>query len=311
MPIDKEQFNIIRQAADEAILNYAERKEALELLRKLQKVLIPSQVPDTQLLAEGQKIIAQLKWVACPLIKENEEFFDLVKYNFLEGLEMDYLVEIVLTRFAFQFGAGTQETLNGLMLSLRENVQLIGSQPIMVKGETRPVRPAIRNWLIDFLRNIKSENPNEIEEANYIFSNPNPKTLSEEDRKKLGKLLSFYDIFRSFAKQLAFERWQGQIIPTVLPKAEPDEFEKQERQTGPPVPPRQTAGLGIAAPRTSYPDRPSPPAPASFSPRPQTLSPDTYRETVKEEDITSPPITPKPEPKIDGNIVDLKNINNR
>ncbi len=334
MPLTPEQFNAIQQTA-EPIIQSLKRGEALALARQLETQIAGLEISDPELFQKAQKIVIKLKWAACPIIKDDMEFFGLVRNGLLEGLEEtpDETIDIIdqtTERLALQFGVGLEETLRGLIMAIRENTQQIGANPIMVKNESRPVRPVIRNWLIDFLRNVSSPNPTEIEETEYLFNNPNAKTLSEADQKMLGKVLAFYDILRSMAKELAQET-REQIL-SALPEA--------KEPVPPPATPRQG---GAAPPRFSVPEISPSPGPTQFPPAPvaptapatamqppgtppsvprqpempprqggAAIGTDTYREPIAEEDLSGPSRTAgiKPAPRIEGNIIDLKDFGN-
>lgn len=308
MPLTQEQLNSIREEVAQALNNFTERKVALELWRRLEAQIASAEIDDQTFLPEIQKYIIQLKWISCPLIKDDREFFELVKNNLLEGLELDRLAEIVVDRLSFQFGFNLEETLRGLLLAVRENTQPIGSNSIMVKNEIRPVRPVIRNWLIDFLRNTLSSNPTEVEEADYLFGNPNAKTLSESDRKTLGKVLAFYDLFRSMARELAREAREQMLAPPPeeiepRPVPPPRFYAPETRPTAPTAAPTLPAAP-MPQPTTPQPARPMPPSPQIITPRA-----DTYREPIVEEDLSGPQKPPaKPTPRIEGNIIDLKDF---
>ncbi len=328
MPLTPEQFSAIQQAA-EPLIQSQERGEALTLARQLETQIAGLEISDPELFQKARKLLIKLKWVACPIIKDDMEFFSLIRNGLLEGLEEtpDETIDIIeqaTERLALQFGVGLEETLRGLILAIRENTQQIGANPIMVKNESRPVRPVIRNWLIDFLRNVSSPNPTEIEETEYLFNNPNAKALSEADQKILGKVLAFYDILRSMAKELAQETREQMLA--ALP-------EEKESASSPVAPP--SLG-GTAAPQFSVPGTRPSPSPISFSPappsesvamqppetpppprqpemppRPAAIGTDTYREPIAEEDLSGPqkPLI-KPAPRIEGNIIDLKDFGN-
>ena len=301
MPLTQEQLNILREEVAGALNDYTESKTAWELAQTLGEQIVSGEISDPAFLSEIQKSIIKLKWIACPLMRDDRDFFELVKNNLLEGLELDRLAEIVTTRLSFQFGFNLEETLRGLILAIRENAQQIGSNPLLVKNETRPVRSVVRNWLIDFLRNTTSANPAEVEEANYLFSYPNAKALGEADRQTLGKVLAFYNTFRSMARELA-QTARAQMLAELPP----------ERTTPPPDAPPQFYGgpetrptaPPVASASTLTAPQPAPPPPPVIAPRA-----DTYREPIAEEDLSGPQKPPaRPVPKIEGNIVDLKDF---
>jgi len=357
--LTRERFESFQQEA-QPIISSLLRKEALELARQIEPQTRGLEVTDAQLFQEAQKLIAQLKWTACPIIRNEEEFLRLVKEKLLEGLELgkdlqfDLFTDLVAERFALQFGAGLQESLSGLLNALRENIQPIGTTPIMVKGEVRPVRPLIRHWLIDFLRNAQTEMPTEVDEASYLFNNPNAKILSETNKKILGRVLAFYDTFRWIARELAeVERRRMIVTPFLEPAPSPVEAPGTPRQifgriteTAPPrrfpanqplspsARPRPVSSTPPAPP--FLPSSPSTPTPFHPQPAPPTSAPAPPKPNIPAQPIvpiqqkpssappppakpTPPPQLPiqaqqnqpKPAPKIDGNIVDLKEYKDR
>lgn len=212
MPLNREQFKIIQQEA-ESIIKFSRRKEAIILARQMETQITDLATNNPELLHYAKKLLAKLKWVACPLIKDDQEFFKLFREGLLEGLELTDFNDLVSERLALQFEINLEETVRGLLLAVRENNQNIGINPIMVKNESRLVRPLVRHWLIDFLRNLASESPTKVDEANYLFNNTNAKALPETDRQTLGNVLSFYDTFRLIDRELARRERETLVIP--------------------------------------------------------------------------------------------------
>src|SRR3989344_426107 len=271
-----EQLEIIREKI-KPIFEHLQRKRALELVRAMVKRIVDLEMADQGLYKNCLKLIAQLKWVACPLIKNDEEFLELVEKYFLEGLELDVkLIDLVIARLELQFGVGLEKSINDILSALRSNKQKLGANPIQIKRESSSTDPLIKNWLVDFIRNAETKNPLEMEETNYLFNNQNAKNLSENDKKTLGKILSFYDTFKLYADRLT----QKEGMPKVSP---------------PPVQPSS------AIPSPIQPTKP--PTPSYQIPK-QTIPGrrDLYKEPVEE-----PPRPGRVEPRIEGNIVDLKN----
>lgn len=278
-----EQLKTIQEKA-KPIFEHLERKRALEWARQLEPAVADLESIDRELFVQYQKLIAQLKWVACPLIKSDREFLELVEKYFLEGLALDVnLIDLVTTKLELQFGTNLKKTITEIFSALRANEQNLGNQPIKIKGESTMVKPLIKNWLVDFIRNIKIKNPSQVEEADYLFNNQNAKSLSESDREALGKILTFYDTFKLYADGLTLRE---KAIPSrPRPSVTP----------GPP-PSRPGPSPGQPSPAGPLPSSPSEPA------EPEPSRRDIYQEPTEE--------SSKPgqvEPKIEGNIVDLKN----
>lgn len=330
MSLTIEQFKTIKEEA-EPIISSLLRKEAFLLAQKLKPQISALHISDPKLYEEAQKIIAQLEWTSCAATTDEYDFFRLFKEHLLEGIEMedrylwpDGLLDIVTEKLATQFGVGLQETMQGILQALRENNQLIGANLISVKGEARAVRPSIRHWLIDFLRNVNSGSPSEVDETNYLFNNPNAKALSEEDRKILGKVLDFYNSFTYVARQLAFEENQRRIIPPPEPAEAAPPQNLGSRFSGAPAnqqtynqPSQQEPQPTPSIPQPNYPPPTYPPSPGAappsnipIQPPPRHLtSSSPYREEIEESDLAGPQAPPKPmppAPKIEGNTINLR-----
>jgi len=281
-----EQLKIILEKA-QPIFEHLQRKKALEWSRQLERPVADLEMTDRALFAQYQKLIAQLKWVACPLIRNDQEFSELVEKHFLEGLALDVsLIDLVTAKLELQFGVNLRETINEILSALRKNKQNLGSQPIDVKGESAPVKSWVKNWLLDFIGSVKAKNPSQIEEADYLFNNQNAKKLSESDRETLGKILTFYNTFKLYADGLALREKAAPSGPSppVTPIT-PSPF------PGQPVP---------------LPAQPSPARPLSPS-SPQPTEPEPSRRDIYQEPVEEPPKPGRAEPRIEGNVVDLKN----
>lgn len=272
-----EQLKIIQEKA-QPIFEHLQRKKALEWARQLEPTVADLEMTDRALFTQYQKLIAQLKWVASPLIKNDQEFLELIEKHFLEGLALDVnLIDVVIAKLELQFGVNLKETISEILSALRKSKQSLGSQPISIKGESVLVKPWIRNWLLDFIRSVKVKNPSQVEEADYLFNNQNAKKLSESDRETLGKLLTFYNTFKLYADGL-----------TLREKAAP--------LTIPPEP----------TPLTPLPSRPTPAEPVPPPPS-EPAEPRPSRRDIYQEPIEEPPKPGQVEPRIEGNVVDLKN----
>lgn len=280
-----EQLKIIQEKA-KPIFEHLQRKKALEWARQLEPAVAELETTDRALFAHYQKLIAQLKWVACPLIKNDQEFLELVEKHFLEALELDVnLIGLVTARLELQFGVGLKETNNGILSALRNNKQDLGSQPMNIKGESAPVKPLVKNWLNDFIGSVKVKNPSQVEEADYLFNNQNAKNLSESDRETLGKILTFYNTFKLYADGLTLREGATPSRPS------------------PPI----TPSPSLSRPTPSFvqpsPAEPIPPSPPEPTEPEEPARRDIYQEPIREG-------TAKPgqvEPKIEGNVIDLKN----
>lgn len=313
MPITPQQFEDIKQEAEQLILCHVERKNALLMAQKLEEEADEIKNSEPEIYDELQKIIAKLKWIASPIIRDSQKFYDLVKNHLLEGLEIPELLEIVLTRLGFQMGYELQESLNIVLSAMRQNFQTIGNQAIMVAAEQKPAKPTIQNWLTDFIRSSSSQTLTEVDETNYLFNNQNARALSNEDKKILRNLFSLYSSLRfvsqEVARQAIYEtRSVRNDISNGARQTEPQPLVAQNRQAG------ESDFYEEGSPDTPTPQVPE----RKYSPPPalQPVSPsqggpsrkDVFREQVSDEDLAGPQAIPRPAPKIEGNVVNLKDF---
>lgn len=285
--LTQEQLKFVQEKI-KPVFEHLQRKKAMELAWALEKRVINLENTDPELYKKTKKIIAQLKWVACPLIKNDQEFLELTEKYFLEGLELDInLTDLVTAKLELQFGVNLMESINDILSALRNNKQRLGINPIQIKRETSPAEPLIKNWLLDFIRSAKTKNPTEMEETDYLFNSPNTKNLSEDEKKTLDKVLTFYDTFKLYADGIAQRESLFRLnvplkpIPS-LPKAAPPASPIA------PVPPLNQP--------------PQPPAPSYQPTKPTPPRRDAYQEPVEGTLKTG-----QTGPRIEGNIVDLKN----
>lgn len=177
-------------------------------------------------------------------------------------------------------------------LAVQENKeilnQLLTASPIKIADFEQPVRPTIKNWLSDYIKQKGTGYHDELERSDYLYKNANAANLPNKERAKLAKILRAYDE----DAEVPISSENKLILIEELSKKE-----SPKQPTIPTAPPVQTA-LPVQPPPT----RSEPTAKAG---------PDTYREPVAEEDLTGPfkPLV-KPIPRLDGNVVDLKEFGN-
>jgi len=152
--------------------------------------------------------------------------------------------------------------------------QLIGAQPIKVADFEAPVHPSVKNWLKDYIQQKGAGYHSTMERSDYLYRNPHAQKLDGEDKRKLNQILKSYDENAPLSISL-----EGKEIL----------FEEEASQK--PVQPSPVGPLS-----------PSPLEPVETEPSRR----DIYQEPIEEE--------PRPgqvEPRIEGNVVDLKGENNK
>lgn len=158
--------------------------------------------------------------------------------------------------------------------------QLLTAAPIKIADFDQPVRPTIKNWLADYIKQKGARQHDELERGDYLFNSANIKGLLAGERTKLADILKAYD--------------ENSAVP-ILSDTKLIVLDR----------------LGSALPPTR-PASPSSPKPAPIVPPAQskTAPNDLYREPVVKSDLTGiqKPL-PRPAPRLDGNIVNLKDLN--
>lgn len=199
--------------------------------------------------------------------------------------------------------------------------QLLTANPIKIAEFEQPVRPTIKNWLSDYIKLKGTGYHDELERSDYLYKSSNATNLAGEERARLAKILKAYDEdsevpVSSDTKLISVEELSKKETPPSLKAATPPPAQaplSPQPAPMPPPPAKPVAPLpptpAPAIPTPSPPPAPTiPPSPAP-KPMPRT-GPDTYREPVSEEDLEGPLKPPtRPAPRIEGNVVDLKNIN--
>jgi hypothetical protein len=158
--------------------------------------------------------------------------------------------------------------------------QLLTPQPLKITGMNQPVRPTIKNWLADYIKQKGAGHHEALERSDFVFKNPNFKELSEKDQAKVIAILHAYD---------------DDIVLPIVPTTGLFDTEK-------------LAWSGAEIPAK----RPSPPAniPAA---KPATRETDSYREQLAKSDLEKnfsvAEKTTHPAPKLSGNVIDLSDFN--
>jgi len=205
-------------------------------------------------------------------------------------------------------------------LAVQENKeilnQLLTANPIKIADFEQPVRPTIKNWLSDYIKHKGTGYHDEMERSDYLYKSSNAINLPGEERAKLSKILRAYDEdsevpVSSENKLILIEELAKKEAPplpkavTQTPAPTPSPYQPPSAPLPPTAPPPQPPP---AARPFMSPPIPSPTPAASPPPLPKTGL-DTYREPVNEEDLEGPLKPPvKPAPRLEGNVVDLKNL---
>ncbi len=184
-----------------------------------------------------------------------------------------------------------QKTLRQLVQANKDALnQNLTANPIKVADFDQPVRPTIKNWLVDYVKIKGAGHHASLERSDYLFNSPNAKSLSAKERALVAEILRAYD------------------DDLALPINEGDQSILLEKLNIP----TKLGAAPRALPRGGqlYGDERSEFYAAASQPQ-QTSQ---YREPISQEDLSGPTNqTPpaKPAPRISGNIIDLSDISDK
>jgi len=157
--------------------------------------------------------------------------------------------------------------------------QTITEKPIQFADSENLRMPTIKNWLIDY-KKYRSSFPNQeraLIRAKYIIDTPNAKNLNVQEKIIVSELIKSYDEHTL----LPFSQKTGRLMTELI-------IPKQQEPT-PAIPQK------IVSQPPGFP--------------PSLPNKDTFREQVADEDLAGPQAAKRPAPKLNGNIVDLKEYN--
>lgn len=299
-----------KKIAEEVILT-EDISRARNLIVKLENLLKERpdlSVSQPQLYQYLQDILIKLKFVALPTLSD-QKVFELIREHLLEALiaeiNIERILEINLRSIPITFRG---EFKREVRQSLKENQQKLGSQSLIIEGKPTPQPPTLKNWLLDYDRQMDIRKHSELEREQYLAQNSNAQKLSPTEKDLLRKVLKLYDNLKptpvsQVEKWLKSARDKGMIPP----------LEELELEVVlPPLPPMEPTPFPLARPKPlppltprPIPSRPSPPLPTQ-PPVPEPIRPTPPRRDIYQEPIEEPPKPGQVEPRIEGNIVDLK-----
>jgi len=209
-----------------------------------------------------------------------------------------------------------QQTLASALFEREEVLakQLVTTNPIKFADSEMLKFPSVKNWLTDYLkfRNNFPDQEYSLIRAKYINDTPNTKKLSEKERLILAQIFRSYDEYTA----LPFSKKTGQLlvnkleVPSSAPPKQSTAFPApQPAAQAPPRLPAQPTGAPIQ--QTPAPTSQAPKQLPTQQPTPQTPPPqqkDTYREQVAPQDLAGPQAAQRPAPKLNGNIINLKEL---
>jgi hypothetical protein len=244
------------------------KKLADEIERKIDSLPnLKARAPE--IFALLQKIIIYLR-INSIMAQDNITVLDLVKNNYLDAFNcgLDWNERMTGKMYSIP-DLAWPDFAQQLLSAIKQNVQLLGNQLIIISGDPQPSQPAIKNWLADYDRNLGPEKIDALHREEYLAKNLNAKKLNENEKIKLRNILIFYDNL----KPLPF----AEINRAFRELGITDEELSEEFGS-------------LPAEEVLLPETPFAPAPAMPISQPKTLSRPTEKDQYLE------PITQKPTP---------------
>jgi len=312
---------------------------ARELERKLNE-LAALQVSAPQIFVQYQMLLIRLRFLSLANWSD-AVYFDLIKNHLSHILGSDINISDRMTGKLYMIPESVwPDVAEQTLEALRQNIQPVGSRQLIIAGEQNTHPPLIKYWLLDYDRHLGKQRHENIERAKYFTDSRNYLALNDLDKLKIQQLLEFYDGLRPLPlpeEELRRPREEG--TPAVaIPRQRGEEgefdFREEEEPTFPypgqeaepsaaayqppatksapanqssPRPSAPPSGLPTNQPASPAPSRPSAPPPPPPPPSvPQQK--DTYREQVETADMAGPQAPSKPAPKLNGNVINLKDL---
>lgn len=269
----------IRQLA-EPIIWHMLTKEAYNLAFNLERSVESANLKsiEPKLTQEYENIVIQLKLTALPMLSD-EQVIKIIGQHFLDGLGANIEMKNRLTAKLFALPLiPRDEFRQQLQKALQNNRQKIGPW-------------SIQNWLADYNNFADPGERTNISPREYLLQSRQAGPLSKEDKNKLYMLFHIYDHLL-LVTPVVSEEELSEIVGRAGRPPLPERVAPRPR----PVPPL-TPEPPFAQPSPSLPTQPPAPEPTRAIPSRR----DIYREPIEE-----PPKPGQVEPRIEGNIVDLK-----
>lgn len=138
--------------------------------------------------------IVKLNFLQLGLLNEGK-IIDLFKKHFLKAFRAEIDIEKKLRAKAMTFPAlyDIDPFLKDVRLSLKENIETLGKETIIVANRDKPEKPYLKNWLADYDYTLGAREQGEIEISGYIFKSKNARKLNTTEKDLLKKILVFYE----------------------------------------------------------------------------------------------------------------------
>ncbi len=184
--------------------------------------------------------------------------------------------------------------------------QLVTSSPIKLKIFPDPVRPSVKNWIAEYHSVLGAGSHGTMERGNFLYHSENAKRLNFGERQKLAVVLKSLDENEAVAvdaekQEIVF----GELSASSFQLSEKNANKIPEARS---YKPEANRDFRFSSPQRLQSEPPQPKSYQHFDP--YHIDPVGYPEDKPKPEPPKPPqppALPRPEPRVEGNIVDLRN----
>ncbi len=209
----------------------------LELLRK--KIASTPDVARNPDLAKAyEQVVVYLRFSALALQDDNDlaALFRLhVLYALTTDVDLKTRLELLFLMSNDDFTEQTKR--RRILAAISENDETIGQRLLNIPDAPIPLPPSIRNWIIDFLRQVGTGQPlTSLEIGVYMSKSPNVRALSRQEQDLLHQVLSLYVFIINPPLSEPLQRYLRAVAetPPGTPSPTADESPTEPPAAGPP-----------------------------------------------------------------------------
>jgi len=180
---------------------FAQTFEEMIFRPLLERIEFLNEHPEKTMTLEQEKVVAE----------------NIFKKSILAEFGRNPILIDALNRRLFSILAGDIEFQKRLEQLLYENNEVVTKQSVTIDGQEQ--KGTIANWIKDFIAHYGSQAYDSVSMSAFLINSDNGKKLSEEDRKKVARVLRLYANVKFFPESMPSDNpddWQ--MIPASAPE---------------------------------------------------------------------------------------------
>ena len=149
--------------------------------------------PGSEMARKYEELIARARWVAIPLLSDNEIVSLFEKSLRVILFDADYdLWEVLSTKLVALLMLEDRDALKQkIVYSLLKNQEIIISNNFQLEGKTVPA--TVENWMREYVRFVGNGSLDKLKQAQYLVESKNFTGLDAQERAGILKLIHFYE----------------------------------------------------------------------------------------------------------------------